>query len=228
MGVGMYIVYFAVILLLPIYAQMKVQGTYRKFSKVPAQRGMTGAQVARMILDHHGLTDVRVVPTQGVLSDHYNPATKTVALSESNYYESSLAGIAVAAHEVGHAIQHKEAYSFLTLRAKLVPVANISSNMSWIFVMIGIFASSSGFLLLGIVLLSAGVIFQIVTLPVEFDASKRAMNEVVSLGIIGNNEETGARKVLNAAALTYVAAAAVAMLELLRLVLIYTGMRSDD
>ena len=224
----MYIVYFAVILLLPIYAQMKVQGTYRKFSKVPAQRGMTGAQVARMILDHHGLTDVRVVPTQGVLSDHYNPATKTVALSESNYYESSLAGIAVAAHEVGHAIQHKEAYSFLTLRAKLVPVANISSNMSWIFVMIGIFASSSGFLLLGIVLLSAGVIFQIVTLPVEFDASKRAMNEVVSLGIIGNNEETGARKVLNAAALTYVAAAAVAVLELLRLVLIYTGMRSDD
>ena len=228
MGVGMYIVYFAIILLLPIYAQMKVQSTYRKFSKVSAQRGMTGAQVARMILDHHGLTDVRVVPTQGVLSDHYNPATKTVALSESNYYESSLAGIAVAAHEVGHAIQHKEAYSFLTLRAKLVPVASISSNMSWIFVMIGIFASSSGFLLLGIVLISAGVIFQIVTLPVEFDASKRAMNEVVSLGIIGNNEETGARKVLNAAALTYVAAAAVAMLELLRLVLIYTGMRSDD
>lgn len=224
----MYIVYFAVILLLPLYAQMKVKGTYRKFSNVPAQRGMTGAQVARMILDHHGLTDVRVVPTQGVLSDHYNPATKTVALSESNYYQSSLAGIAVAAHEVGHAIQHKEAYSFLTLRAKLVPVANISSNMSWIFVLIGILASQSGFLLLGIVLLLAGVVFQVVTLPVEFDASKRAMNEVVSLGIIGNNEETGARKVLNAAALTYVAAAAVAVLELLRLVLIYTGMRSEE
>lgn len=228
MGLGMYIVYFAVILLLPLYAQMKVKGTYRKFSNVPAQRGMTGAQVARMILDHHGLTDVRVVPTQGVLSDHYNPATKTVALSESNYYQSSLAGIAVAAHEVGHAIQHKEAYSFLTLRAKLVPVANISSNMSWIFVLIGILASQSGFLLLGIVLLLAGVVFQVVTLPVEFDASKRAMNEVVSLGIIGNNEETGARKVLNAAALTYVAAAAVAVLELLRLVLIYTGMRSEE
>ena len=224
----MYIVYFAVIMLLPLYAQMKVSSTYRKFSEVSSQRGMTGAQVARMILDHHGLTDVRVVPTQGVLSDHYNPATKTVALSESNYYESSLAGIAVAAHEVGHAIQHKEAYSFLTLRAKLVPVANISSNMSWLFVMIGIFASSSGFLLMGIVLLLAGVLFQVVTLPVEFDASKRAMNEVVSLGIIGNNEETGARKVLNAAALTYVAATAVAVLELLRLVLIYTGMRSDD
>ena len=224
----MYIVYFAVVLLLPIYAQMKVKSTYSKFSKVGSQRGMTGAQVARMILDQHGLTDVRVVPTQGVLSDHYNPATKTVALSESNYYESSLAGIAVAAHEVGHAIQHKEAYSFLTLRSKLVPVANISSNMSWVFVLIGIFASSSGALLLGIVLLAAGVLFQIVTLPVEFDASKRAMNEVVSLGIIGNSEETGARKVLNAAAMTYVAAAAVAVLELLRLILIYTGMRSDD
>ena len=224
----MYIVYFAVILLLPIYAQMKVKGTYNKFSKVASQRGMTGAQVARMILDQHGLTDVRVVPTQGILSDHYNPATKTVALSESNYYESSLAGIAVAAHEVGHAIQHKEAYSFLTLRSKLVPVANISSNMSWIFVIIGMLAQMSGLLLLGIVLLAAGVLFQIVTLPVEFDASKRAMNEVVSLGIIGNNEEAGARKVLNAAAMTYVAAAAVAVLELLRLILIYTGMRSDD
>jgi len=224
----MYIIYFLIILILPIYAQFKVRRTYNKFSQVQSSRGMTGAQVARQILDHHGLFDVRVVPTQGMLSDHYNPATKTVALSEKNFYESSLAGIAVAAHEVGHAIQHKEAYSFLNLRSKLVPVANISSNASWIFVMIGIFASSSGCLLLGIVLLLAGVIFQVVTLPVEFDASKRAMNEVVSLGIISNNEERTAKKVLNAAAMTYVAAAAVAVLELLRLILIYSGMRSDD
>ena len=224
----MMIVYFIAILVLPLYAQMKVKSTYKKFAQVGSQKGMTGAQVARMILDQHGLYDVRVVPTQGVLSDHYNPATKTVALSESNYYESSIAGIAVAAHEVGHAIQHKEAYSWLTLRHKLVPVANISSNMSWIFVIIGIFAQSTGFLLLGIVLLAAGVLFQIVTLPVEFDASKRAMNEVVALGIIGNNEERGARKVLNAAAMTYVAAAAVAVLELVRLVLIYTGMRGEE
>ncbi len=222
------LIYFLIILLLPIYAQLKVKSTYRKFSQVPATKGMTGAQVARMILDHHGLYDVRVVPTQGVLSDHYNPATKTVALSEDNYYNSSLAGTAVAAHEVGHAIQHKEAYSFLTLRSKLVPVASISSNMSWVFVLIGIFAQASGFLLLGIVLLAAGVLFQIVTLPVEFDASKRAMNEVVSLGIINNNEERSAKKVLNAAAMTYVAAAAVAVLELVRLILIYTGMRSED
>lgn len=223
----MTIIYFVLILLLPLYAQLKVKGTYNKFSKVASRNGMTGAQVARQILDQHGLYDVRVVPTQGVLSDHYNPMTKTVALSESNYYESSLAGIAVAAHEVGHAIQHKEAYSFLTLRSKLVPVANISSNASWIFVLIGIFAQSTGFLLLGIVLLGAGVLFQLVTLPVEFDASKRAMQEVTSLGIIGNDEENSARKVLNAAALTYVAAAAVAVLELLRLILIFTNMRDE-
>lgn len=224
----MYIIYFLILLILPIYAQIKVKRTYKKFAQVSTSKGMTGAQVARMILDQHGLSDVRVVPTQGVLSDHYNPATKTVALSEDNYYNSSIAGTAVAAHEVGHAIQHKEAYTFLTLRSKLVPVANISSNASWIFVMIGIFASSTNFLLLGIVLLAAGVVFQIVTLPVEFDASKRAMNEVVSLGIISNNEERSAKKVLSAAAMTYVAAAAVAVLELLRLILIYTGMRSEE
>jgi len=191
-------------------------------------KGQTGAEVARAILDANGLYDVRVVPTQGVLSDHYNPATKTVALSESNFYEASVAGAAVAAHEVGHAIQHKEAYSMLTLRSKLVPVANISSNASWIFVMIGIFASSTNFLLLGIILLAAGVVFQLVTLPVEFDASKRALVQMNSLGIITNEEERPARKVLSAAALTYVAAAAVAVLELLRLILIFTNMRSDD
>ncbi|PYF02838.1 hypothetical protein BJ095_13729 [Ureibacillus chungkukjangi] len=228
MTAGMYIVYFLIILILPIYAQMKVKSTYKKFSQVQSSKHMTGAQVARQILDTHGLSDVRVVPTQGVLSDHYNPATKTVALSEKNYYEASIAGVAVAAHEVGHAIQHKEAYTFLNLRSKLAPVANITSNASWIFVMIGIFASSSGFLLLGIGLLLAGVLFQVVTLPVEFDASKRAMNEVITLGIISNNEERAAKKVLNAAAMTYVAAAAVAVLELARLILIYTGMRSDD
>lgn len=215
-------------MLLPLYAQMKVKGTYNKFANERTMKGQTGAEVARAILDANGLYDVRVVPTQGVLSDHYNPATKTVALSESNFYEASIAGAAVAAHEVGHAIQHKEAYSMLTLRSKLVPVANISSNMSWIFVMIGIFATNPKFLLLGIVLLAAGVVFQLVTLPVEFDASKRALVQMNSLGIITNEEERPARKVLSAAALTYVAAAAVAVLELLRLVLIFTNMRNDD
>jgi len=224
----MYLLYFLIILLLPIYAQLKVQRTYKRFSEVPGSKGMTGAQVARMILDSHGLTDVRVVPTQGILSDHYNPMTKTVALSEGNYYSDSLAAVAVAAHECGHAVQHQESYSFLVLRSKLVPVANFSSNLSWIFVMIGLIAQSTNMLLLGIILLAAGVLFQVVTLPVEFDASKRAMNEVVQLGIISNREEHGARKVLSAAALTYVAAAAVAVLELLRLILIFTNMNSDE
>lgn len=228
MSTLMYIIYFAVLLILPIYAQFKVKGTYKKYVQYRSTSGMTGEQVARLILDQNGLTDVRVVPTQGYLSDHYNPATKTVALSEDNFYNSSVAGTAVAAHEVGHALQHKESYSFLTLRSKLVPVANISSNMSWIFIMIGIFASSANMLLLGIVLLAAGVLFQVVTLPVEFNASNRAMDQVVQLGIIRNEEEKSARKVLNAAALTYVAAAAVAVMELARLVLIYTGMQSDD
>jgi Zn-dependent membrane protease YugP len=223
-----FLVYFAVLLLLPLYAQFKVKRTYKKYSKVRSTSGMTGAQVARLILDQNGLQDVKVVESHGYLSDHYNPMTKIVALSSHNYHEASVAGTAIAAHEVGHAIQHKEAYSFLKFRHMLVPVANISSNASWIFVMIGIFASMSNFLLLGIVLLAVGVLFQIVTLPVEFNASSRAMTQIVSHGVIRNEEETHARKVLNAAAMTYVAAAAVGVLELLRLVLIYTGMSRDE
>lgn len=225
---GSYIVYFAIILLLPLYAQMKVKSTYNKYSKVRSTSGMSGAQVARTILDANGLHDVKVIESRGFLSDHYNPMTKVVALSSHNYHEASVAGSAIAAHEVGHAIQHKEAYSFLTLRHKLVPLANISSNASWIFVMIGIFASLTNMLLLGIVLLAVGVVFQFVTLPVEFNASSRAMDQMVSLGIIRNEEERHAKKVLSAAALTYVAATAVAVLELLRLVLIFTGMNRND
>ncbi|EPD53160.1 hypothetical protein HMPREF1210_00891 [Paenisporosarcina sp. HGH0030] len=223
-----FLIYFAVLLLLPIYAQYKVKSTYKKYSKVRSTSGMTGAQVARLILDQNGLQDVKVVESRGYLSDHYNPMTKIVALSSHNYHEASVAGTAIAAHEVGHAIQHKEAYSFLKFRHMLVPVANFSSNASWIFVMIGIFASMSNMLLLGIVLLAVGLLFQIVTLPVEFNASSRAMTQIVTLGVIRNEEEKHARKVLNAAAMTYVAAAAVGVLELLRLVLIYTGMSRDE
>ncbi len=223
-----FLVYFAVLLLLPLYAQFKVKRTYKKYSKVRSTSGMTGAQVARLILDQNDLKDVKVVESQGFLSDHYNPMTKIVALSSHNYHEASVAGTAIAAHEVGHAIQHKEAYTFLQWRHKLVPVANISSNASWIFVMIGIFAGMSNMLLLGIVLLAVGVVFQIVTLPVEFNASSRAMTEIVSHGVIRNEEEKHAKKVLNAAAMTYVAAAAVAVLELVRLVLMYTGMSRDE
>lgn len=220
----MFWIYFAAILILPIYAQFKVKSTYKKYSKVRSTSGMTGAQVAREMLDKNGLHDVKVVESQGFLTDHYNPMTKVVALSTSNYHEASVAGTAVAAHEVGHAIQDKEAYSFLRFRHTLAPVASLTSNASWIFIMIGlIFSSMNSLLGIGILLMAVGVLFQIVTLPVEFNASSRAMDQIVELGIIRNEEEPQAKKVLSAAAMTYVAATAVAVLELVRLILIFVN-----
>ncbi|WP_307255788.1 zinc metallopeptidase [Oikeobacillus pervagus] len=223
-----YLIYFLLLMIIPIWAQMKVKSTYNKFSKVPTSTGVTGAEVARRILDENGLYNVKVLETNGFLSDHYNPMTKTVNLSTDNYHGHSIAGAAVAAHEVGHAIQDKEAYAFLRFRHALVPVANWSSNLSWIFILIGIFTTMTSMYLLGIILMAAGVLFQLVTLPVEFNASSRAMDQLVSSGIIRNSEEREAKKVLSAAAMTYVAAASVAVIELLRLILIYTGMQSDD
>ncbi|MCI0765747.1 zinc metallopeptidase [Bacillus sp. TL12] len=226
---GFYLVYFAIIMIIPLYAQSKVRSAYSKYSQVYSTSGMTGAEVARKILDENGLYNVAVEETPGHLSDHYDPTAKTVRLSTDNYYGHSVAGTAVAAHEVGHAIQDAKDYKFMRFRHSLVPVANFGSNISWVFIMIGIFATMSKLLLLGIVLMAAGVVFQLVTLPVEFDASKRAMQQIEALGIVSTDEYGQARKVLNAAALTYVAAAAVAVFELLRLVLMYTGMqRSDD
>jgi uncharacterized protein len=224
-----YIIYFAIIILIPLWAQWKVKAAFSTYSKVENYNRISGAEAARKILDHHGLYNVNVEMGRGFLSDHYDPRAKVIRLSPDVYHGYSLASAAIASHEVGHAIQDKEAYSFLRIRHALVPVANIGSNFSWIFILIGVFAQLSGMLLLGILFMAAAVVFQIVTLPVEFNASNRAMNEVISLGIIRNEEERNTKKVLNAAALTYVAAAAVAVLELLRLVMIYTGMsRSED
>jgi Zn-dependent membrane protease YugP len=219
-----FIIYLAIIIILPLYAQYKVKSTYKKYSTIRSTSGMTGAQVARLMLDQNGLQDVKVVESKGYLSDHYNPLTKIVALSSHNYHEASVAGTAVAAHEVGHAIQDKEAYAFLRFRHRLAPVASITSNASWVFIMIGlIFGSLNNLLGIGIVLLAVGVVFQLVTLPVEFNASSRAMTEIVALGVIRNEEEPHAKKVLSAAAMTYVAAAAVAVLELIRLILIFNN-----
>lgn len=218
-----FLVYFILLLIIPLWAQFKLKRTYKKYSKIRSTSGHTGAEVARIILDQNGLSDVKVVESRGMLSDHYNPLTKVVALSSHNFHEASVAGTAVAAHEVGHAIQDAESYSFLRLRHRLVPVVNISSNASWIFIMIGLFSSWNGALLIGIILLAAGVVFQLVTLPVEFNASSRAMDQLLSNNIIRNNEERHAKKVLSAAAMTYVAATAVAVLELARLLLIYNN-----
>ncbi|WP_210365468.1 zinc metallopeptidase [Bacillus sp. REN3] len=224
----MYLIYFAIIILIPLWAQFRVKGTYKKYSQVASSSRMAGAEVARKILDDNGLYNVGVEETQGYLSDHYDPRSKVVRLSTENFHGHSVAAAAIAAHEVGHAIQDAQDYAFLRFRHALVPVANLGSNFSWILIMIGILANLTGMLLLGIIFMAAAVVFQIITLPVEFNASNRAMDLVVSNGIIRNDEERETRKVLSAAALTYVAAAAVAVLELVRLVLIYTGMTREE
>ncbi|MDE5411903.1 MULTISPECIES: zinc metallopeptidase [Alkalihalobacterium] len=228
MGLGAFLVYFAIILIIPIWAQRKVKSAYKKYSQVAATSGMTGAQVARKILDDNGLYDVTVEPIRGELTDHYDPRAKAVRLSEKNYYGNSVAGAAVAAHEVGHAMQDAEEYAFLRFRHALVPVANFGSNTSFIILIAGFLMGMSGLVLLGIIFMAAAVLFQVVTLPVEFNASSRAMGQMVSSGIIRNDEERETRKVLDAAALTYVAAALVAVMELVRFVLMYIGMNSDD
>ncbi|AGX05276.1 MULTISPECIES: zinc metallopeptidase [Bacillus] len=223
-----FLIYFAIIILVPIWAQFKVKGTYNKYSRVPASSHMRGAEVARRILDSNGLYNVNVEETRGHLTDHYDPRSKTVRLSSQNFHGHSVAAAAIAAHEVGHAIQDQQDYAFLRVRHSLVPIASIGSNFSWVLIMVGIFAELSGLLLLGIIFMAVAVLFQVVTLPVEFNASNRAMDQVVSLGVIRNDEERETKKVLNAAALTYVAAAAVAVLELLRLIMIFTGMQRQD
>ncbi len=222
-----FLIYFVIITLIPIFASMKVRSTYSKYSKVPGSTGATGYDVARRILDAHGLYDVQIEEIRGVLSDHYDPRSKVVRLSSDIYHGHSLAAIAVAAHECGHALQDQEDYAFLRFRSALVPLASFGSNISWILIIAGIFFTMTNLLLLGIIFMAFAVLFQVVTLPVEFNASSRAMNQVVELGLIRNEEESGARKVLNAAAMTYVAAAAVAVIELLRFILMYVAMNDD-
>ncbi len=222
-----FLIYFAVLLIIPLWAQSRVKSAYKKYSKVPNSSGMTGAEVARKILDENGLYSVSVEEVRGHLSDHYDPRSKTVRLSSGNFHGYSVAGAAIAAHEVGHAIQDEQDYAPLRFRHKLVPVANLGSNFSYFVILAGILMSSANFILLGIVFMSAAVLFQLVTLPVEFNASNRAMEQIVSTGVIRNDEERETKKVLNAAALTYVAAAVVALLELLRFVFIFIGMNED-
>ncbi|KHD84504.1 zinc metallopeptidase [Heyndrickxia ginsengihumi] len=223
-----FLIYYIIIALIPIWAQMKVKRTYSKYENIGTASGLTGAEVARKILDENGLYHVKVLEHEGFLSDHYNPINKTVNLSPSNYHGRSISGASVAAHEVGHAIQDKVNYGPLRFRHRLVPVANFGSNASWIFILIGMFAHASGLFLLGIIFMALAVLFQLITLPVEFDASSRALKQVKHLGIIQYDEEREARKVLSAAALTYVAAAAVAVIELLRLLLMYTNIFGNN
>ncbi|MFD1018471.1 zinc metallopeptidase [Thalassobacillus hwangdonensis] len=228
MGLGSYLIYLALLILIPLWAQSRVKSTYKKYSKVGTSSHMTGAQVARKILDDNGLYDVRIEETRGKLTDHYDPRKKAVRLSTDNYHGSSMAASAIAAHEVGHAIQDAQDYAFLRFRHALVPVAGFGSNISIFLIIGGFIFGMMNLALLGIIFFAVAVLFQLVTLPVEFDASNRAMSQMVSTGVIRNDEERKTKKVLNAAALTYVAAALVAVAELLRFVLMFVGMNGDD
>ncbi len=207
-------------LILAIWAQIKVKSTYKKYKKISSSRGLSGAEAAKQILHHSGIYDVEVKAVPGNLSDHYDPRSKQVCLSEDNYRGSSLAALAIAAHEVGHAIQHHTGYAALKLRHSILPVTNFASWAAFPLFFLGFILHTSFLINLGIIFFGAVVAFHFVTLPVEFNASSRALKQLESQGLLMSQEVSGARKMLSAAALTYVAAATMALLQLIRLILI--------
>ena len=212
-------------------ASARVKGTFNKYSQLRSMSGMNGAQVAQRVLQAAGIYDVQVRHVSGSLTDHYDPRTKTVNLSDPVYNATSVAALGVAAHECGHAIQHAKSYAPLSIRSALVPIANFGSMLAWPVILIGLLFNtrSSGLIIdIGILLFSAAVLFQLVTLPVEFDASRRALVMLRTQGILADDELRYTRRVLKSAALTYVASAAAAILQLLRIILITSGRRRDD
>ncbi|GEB76138.1 zinc metallopeptidase [Sporolactobacillus inulinus] len=223
-----YLIYLGILMLIPMWAQMRVRSTYARYSEVSNSTGMTGAQTARRILDDNGLYDVTIREVAGSLTDHYDPRDKSINLSTDIYHGASIAGTAVAAHEVGHAIQDAKDYTFMRVRSALVPVANLGSNLSYILILAGVFLGMFQLAALGVVFFAAAVLFQIVTLPVEFDASGRALKQIVSLGIVQENERPQAKKVLSAAAMTYVAAALVSVMELVRFIMMITMSNREE
>lgn len=212
-------------------ASARVKGTFNKYSQLRSMSGMNGAQVAQRVLQAAGIYDVQVRHVSGSLTDHYDPRTKTVNLSDPVYNATSVAALGVAAHECGHAIQHAKSYAPLSIRSALVPIANFGSMLAWPVILIGLLFNtrSSGLIIdIGILLFSAAVLFQLVSLPVEFDASRRALVMLRTQGILADDELRYTRRVLKSAALTYVASAAAAILQLLRIILITNGRRRDD
>ena len=210
-----YLLFIAPGMALSLWASFRVKSTFAKYSQVPSRRGLTGAQAAHELLRGAGITDVEVVRSSGMLTDHYNPVTKKLALSEPVYDSRSVAALGVATHEAGHAIQHARHYAPLWVRSALVPTANIGSGMGYMVMVGGLLFQSDPMVLVGAVLFSAVLLFQIVTLPVEFNASNRAKALIVEHGIVTRDERKGVDAVLNAAALTYVAAAVSTLLTLL-------------
>ncbi len=212
-----------------LWAQARVSSTYKKYSRVRSRSGLTGAAAAQKILQMSGIYDVRIEHVRGELTDHYDPANKVLRLSDSVYGSSSIAAIGVAAHECGHAVQHDKGYAPLSIRTALVPVANIGSRAGIPLILLGALLGMNQLLIqIGIWVFALAVLFQVVTLPVEFNASGRALAMLGDYGMLERDETSGCRKVLSAAALTYVAAAASAILQLLRLVLLFGNNRRRD
>ena len=230
MGYGYYssMIFLLPAILFTMYAQSKINSAYSRYSRVANRRGYTGAQVARMILDRNGLTNVPVEMTQGRLSDHYDPMRRVMRLSPEVYRGSTIASACIAAHESGHAIQHASGYVPLSVRSAIAPVVSLVSNLAWPLLFIGLFLghSDSGNLLfgLGVLFFCGAVLFQLITLPVEFNASKRALVQISDMEILYPEENEGAKKVLSAAAMTYVAALAMAVANLIRIL----AMRGRD
>lgn len=210
-----YFLFIAPALLLSLWASWKTKSAFKKYSRVRNSRGISGAQAAQAMLERAGIHDVTVKPTRGFLSDHYNPLDKTLALSEATYSQPTVAALAVACHEAGHALQHAQSYKPMWLRSALVPTANIGSSVGYMVMFGGLIFQSPNMVLFGALLFSAVLLFQVVTLPVEFDASARAKKLAFEYGLVNEGERKGVSKVLNAAALTYVAAAVSTLLTLL-------------
>ncbi len=226
------IVLIAVPMLFGLYAQMRVMSAYRKNAEIPSRGGITGREAAAAVMESAGIHDVEIVEVEGMLSDHYDPSHKRLALSPDNYRGSSLAAVGVAAHEAGHAIQHKVGYGMMTLRQTLVPAMQVASPVAALLVSFGIWFAGAAFggLVIKIALAALVVVavFQFVTLPVEFDATRRAKLQLVNLGIVDRDEMTGVNETLDAAALTYVAAFVASLAQILHLLLILGGGRRND
>lgn len=211
-----------------LFAQLKIKTTYKKYKTIGNSKKLSGQEVARKILDRHGLSNIYVVETQGELTDHYDPKRKVIRLSSDIYHSESIAAISVAAHECGHAIQDKENYAPMRIRAFLVPIVNLVSYLGYFSLIITIFTGIMGYFKLGIIILAATILFQLVTLPVEFDASKRAIKELEKTNSVTKDEKEDAKKMLTSAALTYVASALSSILDLLRLVIMANNARDRD
>ena len=228
-----YIVLVLPCIIFSLWASSSVNSTFKRYSQKFSIRRITGAQAAQRVLSHNGVTGVRIERVSGNLTDHYDPRTNVIRLSDSVYDSTSVAAIGVAAHEAGHAVQYARHYAPIKLRAAIIPITNIGSKLAMPLILLGIVLSALGsfsttLIYLGIAAFGLSLVFQLVTLPVEFNASRRAMRAIDDAGILTSEEQRGARKTLTAAAMTYVAATAVALAQLLRLLILFSGRRRDD